>query len=83
MKTLLIATSNPGKIKLYERILPTDRFRILSLRDITGPFVSPIEDGATVRDNAQIKAQYFAKLTGLPTLGDDSGLEIPALGGEP
>ncbi len=83
MKTFLLATSNPGKVKLYRRILPTEDFSILSLCDIGETYIPPIEDGLTVRDNARIKAQFFAHLTGLPTLGDDSGLVIPALGGEP
>ena len=83
MKTFLLATSNPGKTKLYRQMLPAEDFTILSLCDLRETYASPIEDGLTVRDNARIKAQFFAGLTGLPTLGDDSGLIIPSLGGEP
>lgn len=43
----------------------------------------PVEDGACYRDNAIIKADYYRRITGLPTLADDSGLEISAFGGEP
>jgi XTP/dITP diphosphohydrolase len=43
----------------------------------------PKEEGATFLDNALLKAAYVAKATGLPALADDSGLVVPALGGEP
>jgi len=43
----------------------------------------PVEDGETFLANAEIKARYFARLSGLWTLADDSGLEVDALGGEP
>jgi len=41
------------------------------------------EDGATYRDNATKKAEAGRRLSGLPTLADDSGLEVPLLGGRP
>src|SRR2546426_8931707 len=41
------------------------------------------EDGATYRDNAKKKAEAGRRLSGLPTLADDSGLEVPLLGGRP
>jgi len=41
------------------------------------------EDGKTLKENAIKKAEFYAKLTGLPTIGDDSGLEIDYLNGEP
>ena len=43
----------------------------------------PVEDGLTFETNARIKARFAARLTGLPALADDSGIEVEALGGGP
>ena len=43
----------------------------------------PVEDGLTFETNARIKARFAARLTGLPALADDSGIEVEALGGAP
>lgn len=43
----------------------------------------PIEDGATFEANARLKARFYARLTGMPTIADDSGIEVDALGGAP
>jgi XTP/dITP diphosphohydrolase len=43
----------------------------------------PVEDGATFEANARIKARFAAEATGLPSLADDSGIEVDALGGGP
>jgi XTP/dITP diphosphohydrolase len=43
----------------------------------------PAEDGRTFASNARLKARYYARLTGRPTLADDSGIEVDALGGAP
>jgi XTP/dITP diphosphohydrolase len=60
--------------------------RLLDLRD-AGVRESPAEDGLepfeTFEENALSKARYFHELTGLPTVADDSGLEVDALGGQP
>jgi XTP/dITP diphosphohydrolase len=47
---------------------------------ITG---EPVEDGLTFETNAKIKARFAARATGLPSLADDSGVEVDALGGQP
>jgi XTP/dITP diphosphohydrolase len=47
------------------------------------PGHEPVEDGATYAGNARIKARFYARVTGLPTLADDSGIEVDALGGDP
>lgn len=55
--------------------------------DDAGVFESPAEDGLELHDsfqaNARSKAEYFCRLTGLPTAADDSGLEVMSLMGEP
>jgi len=82
MPRLLIATTNPGKLREYAAIfadLPLDLYTLsdLHIRDDVE------ETGATFAENARIKAEYYARRSGMPTLADDSGLEVAALGGEP
>jgi len=78
---LLIATSNPGKYREIKEGLAPLGWRLFSLLDY--PFKMPPEEGATFEDNAVLKAAFVAKHSGMPTLADDSGLEVAVLGGEP
>jgi XTP/dITP diphosphohydrolase len=78
---LLIATSNPGKFREIKEGLAPLGWTLFSLLDY--PFKMPPEEGSTFEDNAVLKAAFAAKHSGLPTLADDSGLEVAALGGEP
>ena len=81
MKTILVATTNPGKLTELSEMLDIDAdFR--SLADFPG-IEEVLEDGNTFEQNAQKKALGYAKATGLWTIADDSGLVIDALGGEP
>ncbi|MGQ9687381.1 MAG: XTP/dITP diphosphatase [Desulfobaccales bacterium] len=80
--TLVMATRNPGKVRELADILEDLGVRLLSLNDF--PELPEIpEEGATFADNAAAKARAVARLTGLPALADDSGLEVEALGGRP
>ncbi|MBQ3181726.1 MAG: RdgB/HAM1 family non-canonical purine NTP pyrophosphatase [Clostridia bacterium] len=79
-KTILAATTNQGKVKEIKEILSD--FEIISLKD-AGIDVDVEENGKTFSENAYIKASEIAKLTNLPVLSDDSGLEIKALDGRP
>lgn len=79
---LLLATSNPGKIREIRPILQDIPARLLTLADLD-PVEEPAETGATFADNARLKALYYAAAFGLPTVAEDSGLEIEALGGRP
>ncbi len=82
MKKLLVATKNTGKLKEYERALKDFPVQLVLLSDLH--IVEDIEeDGETYKENSQKKALFFSKLSGLPTLADDSGLEIDALHGQP
>lgn len=84
MIKILVATTNPGKLKELSEMLADLAGRIawLSLRDF--PEVPEVEeDGATFADNARKKALGYAAATGLWTLADDSGLVIDALDGAP
>jgi XTP/dITP diphosphohydrolase len=84
MTTLLLATRNPGKKREIEKFLLQGRSKIslLSLSDVNAAGEIR-ESGATFAENARLKADYYSRHTGLDTLGDDSGLEVAALGGRP
>jgi XTP/dITP diphosphohydrolase len=78
---ILVATTNPGKLKEISEMLDFD-VQWVSLADF--PDIKEIqEDGKTFAENARKKALGYAKQTGLWTLADDSGLVIDALGGAP
>ena len=71
----MVATGNPGKLKEFQELLP--EFELV-------PWAQDVEEtGETYDENALLKARAAAAATGLPALGDDSGLEIEALAGAP
>ncbi len=76
------ATNNAGKLKELRRILTRCGHEVKSLREL-GVTLDPEETGTTFAENAKIKAEAFCKATGLPTVADDSGLCVDALGGAP
>ena len=76
------ATNNAGKLKELRRILTRCGHEVKSLREL-GVALDPEETGTTFAENAKIKAEAFCKATGLPTVADDSGLCVDALGGAP
>jgi len=78
---LLFATTNAGKLKEL-RGLMGDAVEVVSLKDLP-PVPEPVEDGETFEANAEKKARAYAEATGLPSLADDSGLCVDALGGRP
>lgn len=82
LSSLLIATTNPDKLKEISRILGDVPVELVPL-DRLPPIPPPEETGATFADNARLKALYYADATGLPAVAEDSGLEIDALGGAP
>src|SRR5919202_574015 len=79
MKTpLLIATTNPGKLREILGILDGVPFQLRTLAEFPG-IPEPEENGKTFADNSRLKALYYADQTGLPAVADDSGIEIEAL----
>jgi len=79
---LVIATDNKGKLREFQRLLEPLKVEVLSLEDF--PEIGQIEEnGDTFALNALIKAKTVAKVTGLTSLADDSGLEVDYLGGLP
>ena len=80
--TLLVATHNAGKLAELRNLLRDAPYALASLADV-GIDADVEETGATLEENAALKAATYARLSGLPTLADDSGLEVDALGGAP
>ena len=81
-RKLLVATHNPGKVREYREILADLPLEVTYL-DAEGITLEVDETGATFAENAILKATTYARLTGLWTWADDSGLEVDALGGAP
>ena len=79
---LLVATRSAHKLRELRDLLGPMRAELVTLDDVGIPDEA-IEDGRTFESNASKKARFFAGLSGLPTLADDSGLEVDALGGGP
>lgn len=82
MAKLLVATNNPGKLVEIRALLAQTEVELISPRQLDLNLVVK-EDGQTYAQNASRKAIAFALSSQLPTLADDSGLEVDALGGQP
>lgn len=82
MNKLLIATTNPGKLAEIKRFLADVPVELVGLADV-GITDTIEETGTTFEENAILKAKFYAKRSGLPTLADDGGFEIDALAGQP
>lgn len=82
MDRLLIASANPHKVKELSALLTPLGISLVSLADLD--FDGQVdEDAPTLKGNALKKAHYWFEKTGIPTLADDTGLEVEALGGAP
>ncbi len=80
--TIVLATGNPGKVREMRAILAELGYTLLTSADFRDvPRI--IEDAPTLEGNARKKAETVARATGLPAVGDDTGLEVHALSGEP
>lgn len=82
MSTLLIATTNTGKLREIRGILAGAPVTLRTLNDFPA-VAEPEETGATFAENARLKALYYARATGLPAVAEDSGIEIAALDNAP
>ena len=78
---LLVATRSAHKLRELRELLGL-KADLVNLDEV-GIAVEAVEDGRTFEANASRKARFFAAMSGLPTLADDSGLEVDALGGGP
>jgi XTP/dITP diphosphohydrolase len=82
-RRLLVATRSRHKLRELRELLALGDAVELVSPDEVGVEGEPDETGLTFETNAAIKARYYAERSGLPTLADDSGLEVEALGGAP
>lgn len=78
MQQLLVATTNPGKLREIRGILAGAPIELVSLERFPD-LAEPEETGASFAENARLKALYYHQHTGLPAVADDSGIEIDAL----
>lgn len=82
MNEIVLASRNPNKIDELRELLSLPDLRVLSTADF--PELEEVdEDALTLEGNALKKAHYVAMVTGLPSLADDTGLEVSALNGAP
>jgi XTP/dITP diphosphohydrolase len=79
---VIIATNNKGKVAEFKALLTPYGYEPRSLAE-ENISVDIAEDGDTFEENAHIKAQFVQKMTGLPVIADDSGLEVEFLSGAP
>jgi XTP/dITP diphosphohydrolase len=77
-----VATGSSHKLGELRALLDLPNTDLVSLADV-GITDDVEETGATFEDNARLKARHYSAISGLPTLADDSGIEVDALGGRP
>jgi XTP/dITP diphosphohydrolase len=85
-RKILLATRSAGKLRELHGILAEAGLEGMTLDEAKVPVSDDeehIEAFSTFEENALAKARYFNRLTGLPTMADDSGLSVDALGGAP
>jgi XTP/dITP diphosphohydrolase len=80
---LVFATTNPHKLREIREILGPLGVEVQGLSDLGRAVPEPNENGATLAENARLKASAYARALEQPCLADDSGLEVDALGGAP
>ena len=82
MKDLVLATKNAGKIREIKDLLGDFNINILSQEEAC-PEITVVEDADTFSGNARKKAFEIMRATSMPSIADDSGLEVSCLGGRP
>ncbi len=82
LERVVLASSNAGKLADFRRLFAGAGFELMSPAEL-GVTLTVNESGTTFAENARLKARAAYEATGLPALGDDSGLCVYALGGRP
>jgi XTP/dITP diphosphohydrolase len=82
MRALVVATTNPDKVREIREILAGLPITLQTLSDFPA-IAPPAETGTTFQENARQKALFYARATGTTVVAEDSGLEVDALGGAP
>lgn len=82
---IMLATSNTGKIRELRDLFKHIPVEIISIKDVFGISIpeEPEEYATTFAGNARIKSEYYAKLSNIPCIADDSGMMVDALNGAP
>ena len=78
---IAIATKNNGKLKEFKELAKGTSYEFIKIPENIKDL--PPETGNTFYENALIKAEFISKQLGIPAIGDDSGLEVDALNGNP
>lgn len=78
---LVLASGNPGKLREFRELLAPLGYEVVMQSEFDVPDVE--ETGLTFIENALLKAREACRVSGLPSLADDSGLEVDALDGQP
>lgn len=78
---IVLASNNAGKVREINQLLEQSGIEVLPQAQFD--IEDAVEDGLTFVENAIIKARHAAKLSGLPAIADDSGIEVDALNGAP
>lgn len=81
MSNIVMASNNAGKLREFNQLLQGAGLEVVPQKDFDIP--DAVEDGLSFVENAIKKARHAAKLSGLPAIADDSGLEVDALNGAP
>jgi XTP/dITP diphosphohydrolase len=78
---IVLASRNSGKLKEFKYLFKNTNIELIPISKFSNEDIA--ETGNSYEENAFLKAKYAAEITGLPSLGDDSGLEVEALDGAP
>lgn len=78
---IAIATKNLGKLKEFQELSKGTDYELIPIPEDIKEL--PPETGETFYENALIKAKFISEVLGIPAIGDDSGLEVDVLNGEP
>ena len=78
---IVLASKNSGKLEEFNYLFKNTNFELIPISEFTNKEIE--ETGTSYEENAFIKAKFASDISGLPSLGDDSGLEVEALNGEP
>src|SRR6201991_2817236 len=78
---IVLATNNPGKLREFNELLQHLNVKVVPIGVFTA--VAPDETGLSFVENAILKARHAARVSGLPAIADDSGIEVDALHGAP
>ncbi|MBS0584093.1 MAG: non-canonical purine NTP pyrophosphatase, partial [Proteobacteria bacterium] len=81
MRRIVLASSNPGKLAEIREVLADSGIELVAQSEFG--IADAEETGTTFVENALLKARHASRLSGLPALGDDSGICVDALGGAP